>query len=407
MTLIAKLKKHTKYINCLSMNTFKKKLGLGLGVLAGVALTTSAFAESPKSPDTGIVVLDLEDGTQPSPALTVVGSPFTRTPVAEVTVFSTAFGGTNTDVVISGANFANDQFNDAAFGPADPDLTLNTDPHTLQLNAGPNRGQGFEIVDTIAPDTIVVRGDATTELVADAECFVIPDWTLNTLIGDSLAALPPGWVTGSGPATATSVLIPQRDGTLRTFYSNNGFWLEEGNPVLSGDKDLFPSLSAAFFVRSISSGVKVVFDGAVHVGQHNVELPAVSGQGFFWLGIANTTTETLTLEELGETLVLQVDGAAPEFNAVAGGTVLDALDQGTGTANADTVFAIGDDGVFADFYFQNGFGLVKTGFPNSPSGDVIWSDDITLEPGEGIVVRRPTGQVIATSDFNIHQRFGQ
>jgi hypothetical protein len=267
-------------------------LGLTLAVGGNVK------AQLPISQTEGILAVPL-----PPNAVTQLGLPFTRTPVARAEIVSVA----GSVITVSGTPFVAG------------DYALS--PHSLVILGGINDGRSLPIVSNLASAVTVSGAVPAGNAPGSTSVMILPDWTLNTLFGSTPVQVGGLLNIAATPATADKVSI-EENGVVTDYYFSSttiGWRRADGtNPTVDQGNVRIANQKGVIVTR-IAGGpnADIVLTGKVRSGTQRI-LTRPGAVTIASLPFSSTTT----LNSSGLS-----SGVAPSSNPAAADKV--SVDNGT------------------------------------------------------------------------------
>ena len=212
------------------MKINRRHLCIMAALSLSVVITGVSFGQLPISKTQGVLAAEL-----PAGKVTYLGLPFTRSPIARVTVSAAA----GLSITVAGTPFTV-----GAFATA---------PHSAVLVGGANDGMSFKITTNTA-NGLTLSSAVPAGIAANSiEVLVVPDWTLGTLFATALS---------SGDKVTV-----EDDGVL-TDYTYTGSWGTNANVRI-------PNQRGVIVTRVAGTDLDLVHNGVVRSGtQRMITNPA-------------------------------------------------------------------------------------------------------------------------------------
>lgn len=268
----------------------------------GATLATggSLHAQLPVSQTEGILAAPL-----PANAVTQLGLPFTRTPVARAGIVSA----TGLVITVSGTPFTAG--------------ALSATPHSAVILGGSQDGRSFPIVSNTT-NALTLGSTLPSGIEAGvANVLVIPDWTLGALFGTTNAQVGQLLSTGASAAAADKVAVEDAGVVTEYFFNStaNGWRKADGSSPTTEQANVRIADQKGVVITRISGGPSndLVLTGKARTGTQRI----LTRPGAVTIA-SNPFTSNLTLDNSGLRLAVRANGApsgADKVSVETGGVV--------------------------------------------------------------------------------------
>ncbi|MBL9117573.1 MAG: hypothetical protein JNJ83_21385 [Verrucomicrobiaceae bacterium] len=303
----------------------------------GTILATNSVlqAQLPVSLTEGVMAIPV-----PPAAVTQLGLPFTRTPVARATITSAS----GLAITVAGAPFTAG--------------ALITTPHSAVLLGGTNDGLSYRITANTTNGLTLATSVPSGITPNSVEVLVVPDWTLGTLFGTTGAQV--GQLLNVGATVAAADKVAVDDGASVTEYFFNsaaGGWRRADGTLPAVDQaGVRIANQRGVVINRIAGGpnVDLVISGKVRSGtQRIVTRPGATAI------VSNVFTSTLTLNNSGIRLAVRANA----------------------TPNGADKVTIENGGTATTYYLSNNGWRLADGSPGDQGG-------VQILPGKAVKIER-------------------